>query len=135
MVRVRRWLLPVVALVLGACHASTEDQARKVWSAYCDRTRDCAYSSFIAVFASQDQCIQKGLDGLPEGSGSDQGCPDDELSRCLDSIRGAPCSPLGPLDVERPDGGPLDPRALPDPCSRCSPSGPALLDSLPDAGP
>ena len=127
----RRRLLLLAAVTLVACGASTEDQARKVWSAYCDRARDCSYSSFIELFGDQDRCIQKGLDGLPEGAGDDKGsCSDEELSRCLDAVKNGPCPTLAPLDIDRPDGGPLDPRGLPDPCARCSPTGPALLDSL-----
>lgn len=131
----RRWLLPLVALALVACGASTEDQARQVWSAYCDRARDCSYSSFIAIFVNRDRCIQRGLDGLPEGAGDAKAsCSEEELSRCLDGLRQGPCPTLAPLGIDRPDGGPLDPRPLPAPCARCSPQGPALLDSEPDGG-
>lgn len=132
----RRWLPLFAALALVACGASTEDQARKVWSAYCDRVRECSFSGFIAIFGDQGRCIQRGLDGLPEGSADAKAsCSDDELSRCLDEVSGGACPTLDPLGIDRPDGGPLDPRALPAPCGRCSPAGPALLGSEADGGP
>lgn len=122
--RVGGALLAVSALSLRCQYTPGEEQARRVWAAYCDRVRTCSADGFVRVFGTYAACLQRGLDGRADRSGA--ACADSELAQCEAAILRGPCPALDDWTAV-----PLDSRTLPAPCARCSPPSAAVIQ---DAG-
>jgi hypothetical protein len=100
-----------VAFLVIACGGPTaEEAARDFLPVYCEKIKECAPATFAASFKDVNECIEKGVSGIPSGDRDKRSaCGDDEIGTCKNDIKAASCDDIKTFDTSK----------LPASCQKC----------------
>ena len=98
------------AVVLIACGPTAEEAARDFLPVYCEKIKECAPATIAASFKDVNECVEKGVSGLPAGDRDKRSaCGDDEIEVCKNDIKAASCDDITTFDTSK----------LPASCRKC----------------
>jgi hypothetical protein len=96
----------LAAMALSACgggdddeHPTAEEAGRRFLASFCARLQECSASSFSLVYTSTDDCVQQGIQAIPEDKRNQlDACTNAEVDTCVNDVEAMQC-PTGTMSL------------------------------------